>query len=256
MHATVNLATGFPPRFFPPLIPGPSRENHPPMPRTLTESPAADVLNRLFADAETQMARFRSPTGRPTTPEPEHLTPFERFSARKDLYMPVDRPFGNLMYSLIRGSGAKTVVEFGTSFGISTIFLAAAVRDNGAGQVITTEFIPEKAEVAKTNLTDAGLADLVDFRIGDALATLLEPLPGPVDFIFLDGEKTMYLDVLKVLEPHLKTGCLIASDNTDHDGMESYLEYLRDPANGYISTAVLTPGGPKQNSGHEISVRL
>ncbi len=226
------------------------------MPITLTESPAAGVLNRLFSDAEAQMARFRSPAGRPTAPEPEHLTPFERFSARKDLYMPVDRPFGNLMYSLIRGSGARTVVEFGTSFGISTIFLAAAVRDNGAGRVITTEFIPEKSAVAKTNPTNAGLVDLVDFRTGDALVTLREPLPGPVDFIFLDGEKTMYLDILKLLEPHLKPGCLIASDNTDHDGMESYLEFLRDPANGYLSTAVLTPGGPKQNSGHEISVRL
>ncbi|GHC06085.1 O-methyltransferase [Cerasicoccus arenae] len=226
------------------------------MTNTLLDSPAAHVLDKLFADAEQQMAKFRDAAQNQPKPEPVDQTPFERFSARKDLYMPIDRPFGNLMYSLIRATQARTVVEFGTSFGISTIYLAAAVRDNGAGKVITSEFIPEKAETAKKNLTDADLVDLIDFRVGDALMTLNEPLPGQVDFVFLDGEKSMYLDILKVLEPHMKSGCLISSDNTDHDGVENFLAYLHDPANGYVSTPLLTLGGSKHHSGHEVSLRL
>lgn len=222
---------------------------------TLTDSPVAEVLDRLLADAELQRSRPRNQQSAPDA-EPEKMTALERYSAMKDLYLPIDRPFGNLLYSLIRASRPLTVVEFGTSFGISTIFLAAAVRDNGVGKVVTTEFIAEKAETAKQNLTDAGLVDLIDFRLGDAMQTLKEPLPGPVDFLFLDGEKSMYLDIVKLLEPRMKSGCLIASDNTDHEGAELCLEYIREAGNGYISSPVLTPGGPKHESGHEISVRL
>lgn len=218
---------------------------------TLTNSSAAKVLETLFADAKQQRFKLRS------RPKPsETSTPFERFSAAKDFYMPVDRPFGNLMYSLIRASRPLTLVEFGTSFGISTIFLAAAVRDNGEGKVITTEFIDEKAETAKQNLTDAELVDLVDFRVGDAIATLKEPLPGPVDFLFLDGEKSMYLDIVKLLEPQMKPGCLIVSDNTNHKGAETYLHYIREASNGYISSPLATSDSPKHHSGQEISVRL
>ncbi|WP_309387405.1 O-methyltransferase [Cerasicoccus frondis] len=223
---------------------------------TLTTSPASEVLEALFADAAAQHAEFHATATPRPNPWQEGLTPFERFSRAKDRYMPIDQPFGNLLYSLIRATGAKTVVEFGTSFGISTIYLASAVRDNGAGQVITTEFIPEKAATAKDNLTRAGLADLIDFRVGDAMETLLEPLPGQVDLLFLDGDKSMYLGVVKLLEPFMKTGCLIVSDNTDHDGAASYLEHVRHADNGYISTPLLTPGDHKGHSGHEVSVRL
>ena len=222
---------------------------------TLHSSPAADVLVELYADSELQDAKAKD---RPKSAPPlwSGATPLERFTSAKHLYMPIDRPFGHLLYSLIRASRPLTIVEFGTSFGISTIFLAAAARDNGAGKVITTEFLADKAEVAKKNLTAAGLADWVEFRVGDAIHTLHEPLPGPVDFLFLDGEKTMYLDVVKLLEPRMKPGCLIASDNTDQQGTHTYLNHVRDAGNGYISAPLLTPGGPKHQSGHELSVRL
>ncbi|SEF63762.1 O-methyltransferase [Marinobacterium lutimaris] len=217
------------------------------------DSQAAKVLNELYAEAEKQ----RSGAGNRLTAEAGAvLTPLERFTALKHRYMPIDRPFGNLMYSLLRASQAKTIVEFGTSFGISTIFLAAAARDNGFGKVITTEFIAEKAERARENLTRAGLVDWVEFRVGDALQTLSDPLPGPVDFLFLDGEKSLYLDMVRRVEPQMATGCLIASDNTDHQGAEPYLQYMRDPQQGYVSTPILTQGGPKAHSGHEISFRL
>ncbi len=202
------------------------------MSSSLLTAPVAQVLDDLFADAERQQAKM---AGNLKVAQEESLTPFERFSRIKDSYMPIDRPFGNLLYSLIRSTGARTVVEFGTSFGISTIYLAAAVRDNGAGQVITSEFIEEKAAKAKDNLTRAGLADCVDFRVGDAIETLAQPLPGSVDLLFLDGDKGTYLPILQLLEPHMKPGCLVVSDNTD--------------------LPVLTTGGDKPNSGHEISLR-
>ncbi|WP_269541723.1 O-methyltransferase [Cerasicoccus fimbriatus] len=221
---------------------------------TLTGSPASDILAKLYADADAKRANLQ-PAQRPAKSDGA-MTPLERFTLMKDQYMPIDVPFGNLLYSLIRSSGAKTVVEFGTSFGISTIYLAAAVRDNGAGQVITTEFIAEKADVARQNLTDAALVDLIDFRVGDAMQTLLNPLPGPVDLLFLDGDKGMYVDIVKLLEPKMRPGCLIVSDNTDQEGAATYLEHVRNPANGYISTPLLTPGGDKEHSGHEVSVKL
>jgi predicted O-methyltransferase YrrM len=90
-------------------------------------------------------------------------------------YLPVGREFGNLLYALARSSKSKTVVEFGTSFGISTIFLASAIRDNGDGKVITTEFDPENAERAKKNLAAAGLEEWVEFRVGNALEIQSSP---------------------------------------------------------------------------------
>jgi predicted O-methyltransferase YrrM len=129
------------------------------------------------------------------------------------------------------------VVEFGTSFGISTIFLASAIRDNGSGKIITTEFEPEKAEQATRNLAAAGLEQWVEFRVGDALETLSEP-PREIDMIFLDGAKGLYFGVLKLLEPQLRSGGIVASDNTDRDGMAAFLDYIRDCRNGYTSAAI------------------
>ncbi len=226
-----------------------------PTPCTFLQSPASDVLDALYADDERQRGTSQGGT-KPTQRAREGVTPFERFAAASHVYMAIDRPFGQLLYALIRSARPQTVVEFGTSFAISTIFLAAAVRDNGSGTVIATEFIPEKAVTATQNLTRAGLIDLIDLRVGDAIQTLQRPLPGPVDFLFLDGEKSMYVDVLKLLEPKMRRGCLIVSDNTDHRGTESYLTYVRDPSHGYVTTALHTLGGPKHDSGHEVTVRV
>lgn len=220
---------------------------------SLQHSPAAQVLTELYADAERLRAEFYKGPDRPCD---ENATVYERFYAMKAQYMPIDRTFGTLMYSLIRASRPQTIVEFGTSFGISTIFLAAAACDNGVGKVITTEFIAEKAEKATDNLTEAGLVDWVEFRVGDAIQTLKAPLPGPVDFLFLDGEKSMYLDVVRLLEPYMRPGCLIASDNTDHEGTENFLRHVRDIDRGYVSSALLTSGSDDHRRGHEVSVRL
>ena len=104
------------------------------------------------------------------------------------------------------------------------------------------------------NLTVAGLAAWVEFRVGDALETLRADLPGVIDLVFLDGPKNMYLDVLKLVEARVRPGGIVASDNTDHDGLEPFLEYLRTPGNGYTSAAILTAGG-RGPRGHEIAIR-
>jgi len=135
---------------------------------------------------------------------------------------------------------------------ISTIFLASAVRDNGTGKLITTEFEPEKAEQAKRNLAAAGLEQWVEFRVGDALETLSDP-PREIDMIFLDGAKSLYFGVLKLLERQLRSGGIIASDNTDQDGVVAFLDYIRDCRNGYTSAAILTSG--ERGKAHEITVR-
>ena len=134
------------------------------------------------------------------------------YEAMHAAYMPVTPDLGALLYMLVRASRALRVVEFGTSFGISTLFLAAALRDNGGGFLLTTELLVTKADRAREHLQAAGLADLVEIRVGDALQTLESQ---PADFIFLDGPKNLYLPVLTLLEPRLSSGALIVSDNSD-----------------------------------------
>jgi len=221
----------------------------------ITTRQVTDLLEALYADAE-QSDPVAHKAARESRATFKNEADF--YKAMHKAYMPVGRDFGNLLYSLARSAKAKTVVEFGTSFGISTIYLACAIRDNGAGKVITSEFDPEKAARAKKNLTAAGLVECVEFRIGDALNTLSD-LSCEIDLIFLDGAKGLYLDVLKLLEPHLRSGGIVASDNTDHDGMEPFLDYLRMPGSGYISSAIITGGQGSQGSqggrGHEITIR-
>jgi predicted O-methyltransferase YrrM len=134
---------------------------------------------------------------------------------------------------LARATGARTIVEFGTSFGLSTLHLAAALRDNGGGRLITSEFEPSKIARARDNLTAGGLADLVEIREGDALETLASELPDTIDLLLLDGAKSLYMDVLRLVESRLRTGAVIVADNADH--CPDYLEYVGEPGNGYLS---------------------
>jgi predicted O-methyltransferase YrrM len=138
-----------------------------------------------------------------------------------------------LLYMLARATGARTVVEFGTSFGISTLHLAAALRDNGGGRVITSEFEPSKAARARGNLDEAGLLDLVEIREGDALQTLRGDLPETLDLVLLDGAKALYPEILGLLECRLKPGALIVADNADF--CPEYLERVRAFGSGYFS---------------------
>jgi predicted O-methyltransferase YrrM len=154
-------------------------------------------------------------------------------------FLPVSREMGRLLYILARTQNSRTIVEFGTSFGISTIFLASALRDNGGGLVITSELNAEKVKAARFNLHEASLSELVEIREGDALTTLRET-ESTVDLLFLDGWKDAYLPVLKLIEPHLRHGSLVIADDLDiyPDVLKPYLDYVRHPKSGYISVEV------------------
>ncbi len=118
--------------------------------------------------------------------------------------------------------------------GISALYMAAALRDMGGGRLIGTDLEASKAERAKANLTAAGLADLVEFRVGDARETLKSDVGGDIDMVMLDGAFTLYLPVLKLLESHLKPGAIIIGENAFAQA-GGYIEYVRDPQNGYLS---------------------
>ncbi|HEU4429213.1 MAG TPA: class I SAM-dependent methyltransferase, partial [Myxococcota bacterium] len=102
-------------------------------------------------------------------------------------FLPVEPAAGRLLYLTARVLRARCVVEFGTSFGISTLYLAAGVRDSGGGRVIGSELAPSKRARALAHLAEAGLADFAEVRLGNALETLARDLDGPIDLLFLDG---------------------------------------------------------------------
>jgi len=162
------------------------------------------------------------------------------YSRTKDLYLPLEPEQGGLLYVTARAIGARRVVEYGTSFGVSTLFLAAAVRDNGGGTVIGTEILPEKADVARANFAEAGVSDLIDLRVGDARETL-QDCGGSVDLLLLDGFKDIELEVLKILQPQLRPGALVFTDNifTFKADNEEKRRYVADPRNGF--RAVVLP---------------
>jgi predicted O-methyltransferase YrrM len=162
-----------------------------------------------------------------------------RTSLLDEAFIPVSPEAGCLLYTLARGAAAGTMIEFGTSFGISTIYMAAAVRDRGEGAVITTELLESKVERAREYVRDAGLIDLVDFRVGDARETL-RGIDRDVSLLFLDGWKELYLPLLEQLEPALRPGALVVGDDLDlfPDALEPYLRHVRDPKNGYVSNRI------------------
>jgi predicted O-methyltransferase YrrM len=156
------------------------------------------------------------------------------YGALKDYPLAVSRETGTLLYMLARATRATAIVEFGTSFGISTLHLAAALRDNGGGRLITSEFEPSKAARARENLMAGGLIDLVEIREGDALETLKRDLPETVDLLLLDGAKALYPEILALVEPRLRPGAFIVADNADYS--PDYLAIVRAPSKGYMST--------------------
>lgn len=205
---------------------------------TLIHDPLASLLARLFDEAEASSPATSPAFADVSRDEQARLmrskTDYTDLYARlKDYPLSVSRETGTLLYMLARSGGARAIVEFGTSFGISTLHLAAALRDNGGGRLITSEFEPSKVARARANLTAAGLADLVEIREGDALRTLAADLPDSVDLLLLDGAKGLYPEILALVEPHLGAGAFVVADNAEYS--PDYLAYVRAPENGYLS---------------------
>jgi predicted O-methyltransferase YrrM len=206
------------------------------MTSTLHSDPVSVVLQRLLAAEEEHDPQAFADTG--VDGFPAHLSAGQRAELFKHVYMSVSSEGGTLLYLLARATGARTVVEYGTSFGVSTIHLASAVRDNGGGTVIGTELQHDKAVAAQRNFVEAGVSDLIDLRVGDALETLAD-VPKVVDLVLLDGWPDLALAVLRLLEPSLRPGSLILVDDVDMDwGSDVHgplLAHIGDPGNGYLS---------------------
>ena len=165
-----------------------------------------------------------------------------RFMA--DKFVALEPAKAEFCYLTCRALRATRIVEVGTSYGVSTHYLAAAVRDNGGGQVIATEHEPAKAAAARANFAAAGIAELIDLREGDLRETL-KVIEGPVDFVLMDIWTEMVVPALTLLGPHLRPGAVIVAYNTtaSRRGYAGFFDYLADPANGLRSMTLPFDGG-------------
>ena len=215
----------------------------------LDEPKVASTLTELHELSDHQLRSLRP------------LSLARRLGARLGLPVDLDRPVvrkmlvdklvaldpdkARLCYLLCQTIGARHVVEVGTSFGVSTIYLAAAVRENGGnGMVIGTEQEPAKVAGARANLSRAGLADVVDIREGDVRETLRD-VGGPVDFVLMDIWAPMARPALDLLIPQLRPGAMLLCDNVDRFRRDyhHYLDRVRDPRGGFRSTTLPYDGG-------------
>lgn len=154
----------------------------------------------------------------------------------KHAYLPISRDQGQNLKELIIRHDCKHIVEFGTSFGISTIYLADGARETG-GKVITTELLENKALTASQNFKESGLDKFIEVRIGDAMETL-KGHSEPIDFLFLDGWKDLYLPLFQMLEPQFHANTLIYADNMDMSGTRAYANYVLNKKDTYSTKTV------------------
>jgi predicted O-methyltransferase YrrM len=218
---------------------------------SLRSPSVARTLDRLHKDARRDMFRIA------------RVVPFvvpdffgfrkvddDRLSRRmREAYLPVSRSQGHMLYLVARSIEAKRIVEFGTSFGVSTLYLAAAIKDNGGGVVIGSENEPTKHAKANEHLREAGLDAFADVRLGDAMKTLAD-VEAPVDMVLLDGWKDGYLPILHMLEPKLRPKAVVLADNiyTFKKALRPYVEYVQSPSSGFVSSTL------EISDGFELSV--
>jgi predicted O-methyltransferase YrrM len=159
------------------------------------------VIERVLAEFERRAEDEQRRTMAPGSPGND----------RDNLLLSVGRDAGILLYLLATGAQSRRILELGTSYGYSTVWLAAAARATG-GKVMSLELRDFKIEYARQALTRAGLSTRVEFHEGDCLETL-KKLPGPFDFVLLDVWKDLYLPCFELLHPKLAPGAIIAADN-------------------------------------------
>jgi predicted O-methyltransferase YrrM len=197
-----------------------------------------EQLAFMIADYERRKAE------NPVEPDPQELKQY-----LSDKLIALDRDKAEFCYQLCRAIGARRIVEAGTSVGVSTLYLAAAVRDTiraagGEGLVIGTEYEPEKAVAAKALFEQTQLDHLIDLREGDLRRTL-QSIDGPIDFMLVDIWIDMALPALELVAPHLRPGAIVICDNTDQYRTEyaAYLQFVSDPEQGFRSATLPFKGG-------------
>jgi len=165
-----------------------------------------------------------------------------RFMA--DKLVALDPIKAEFCYLTCRALGATRVVEVGTSFGVSTLYLADAVRANGGGLVIGTEHEPAKAAAARANFDAAGLSEFIDLREGDLRETL-KVIEGPVDFVLMDIWTEMARPAIELIAPHLRVGAVILADNTTQvrHAYGRFFEFVEDPKNRLRAMTLPFEGG-------------
>ena len=212
---------------------------------SLSTGLVADVLDRLHQEAEIADAPLMQALVNEAGSREEMISQAiaaenrdlgQVYQGYANNFLSVSPRFGRFLYMCARTSKATRIVEFGSSMGLSAIYMAAALRDMGGGRLIGTDLEPGKIARARANVDAAGLADFVEFRLGDARETLAAGV-GEVDMVMLDGAFTLYLPILKLLEPQLKRGALIIGENA-FEKASSYIDYVRDPKNGYLSLSL------------------
>jgi predicted O-methyltransferase YrrM len=226
--------------------------------RLVFGSPIDGLLERLYAENVAQDDMLEAYF---TARAAEGSLDWNQFDERtneflKDKLIALDRSKAEFCYHLCRALRARRVVEAGTSLGVSTLFLAAAVRDNlpngaqshfdGSGRpvVIATECEPEKARKALAHFAEAGLANLIELREGDLRQTLAD-VQGPIDFVLIDIWTPLARPALALVAPHLREGAVVICDNTlqFRDAYREYFEFVHDPRNGLRTMTLPFEGG-------------
>ena len=210
------------------------------------------LLERLHAQSlgqDEEMGRFfsaRAAAGEDLSPDNGEVRTF-----LVDKLVALERDKAIFCYQLCCALRARCVVEVGTSYGVSTLYLAAAMRHHGGGTVIATEMEPDKIAAAKANFAEAGLAEHIDLREGDLRSTLVH-IPGSVDFMLIAVWSPMARPALELVAPRLRQGAVVICDNTEayRDYYQDYFDYLGDPANRFITQTLPFAGGL------EMSVRV
>jgi hypothetical protein len=185
----------------------------------LADPALEERLASLHAESDSQSAAFGEFfSSRPFRPGDEGDAG-EVKAFLSDKLVALDAPKAEFCHLLIRAMGARRVVEVGTSFGVSTVYLATAVRANlqrlgGQGGVIGTEYEPGKAARARALFAETGVADVIDLREGDLRQTLAD-LAHPVEFVLMDIWISMVVPALERLIPHMGPGAVIVADNTE-----------------------------------------
>jgi predicted O-methyltransferase YrrM len=209
------------------------------------------LLERLHAQSSAQdgaLAEYFQRRGREGSLDWKGLdADAHRFMS--DKLVALDREKAELCFLLCRGLRARRVVEVGTSFGVSTLYLAAAVRDNarddgGSSVVIATEYEPAKAKAARAHFAEAGLADWIELREGDLRETL-RGVVGPIDFALIDIWTEMARPALERIAPALRRGAIVVADNTAafREAYGDYFEFVNDPKHGFATRTLPYPGG-------------
>lgn len=160
-----------------------------------------------------------------------------------DAFIPIDPLNGQLLHLLAAGRRDGRIVEFGTSMGLSTMYLAAALRDDEE-PIITTEIEPSKIRAALANFEAAGLTARIELRGGDAHTSLVD-FDEPISLLYLDGFKSMYLSVLRLLEPQLCDRALVVADDTTHLAgfCQDFLDYVRAEDSDFTCVELPIDGG-------------